>query len=98
MKITDELIDRLAGLARLEFQGNEKQAIREDMERMVGFIEKLNEVDTEGVKPLTHIHADPIPMREDQVVEEVTHAQALKNAPDHDSDYFRVPRVLDKDN
>jgi aspartyl-tRNA(Asn)/glutamyl-tRNA(Gln) amidotransferase subunit C len=98
MKITEELIDKLANLARLEFQGSEKAAIREDIERMVGFIEKLNEVNTEGVLPLTHIHAEPIPLREDRVVEEVSHEQALKNAPDHDSDYFRVPRVLDKDN
>jgi len=97
MKITDELIDRLAGLSRLEFQGEEKSAIRQDMERMLDFIEKLNELNTEGVAPLVHIHSDPIPLRADTIVEEVSHAQALENAPDHDTDYFRVPRVLDKD-
>lgn len=96
-QINEALIDRLANLARLEFQGAEKVAIREDMERMLQFIEKLNEIDTEGVAPLVHIHDAPIPLRPDQVQEEISHEQALRNAPDHDSDYFRVPRVLDKD-
>ena len=97
MKITEELIDRLANLSRLEFQGEEKLAIRQDMERMLNFIEKLNEVDTSGIPPLVHIHSDPIPLRPDVIVDEISHHQALENAPDHDTDYFRVPRVLDKD-
>jgi aspartyl-tRNA(Asn)/glutamyl-tRNA(Gln) amidotransferase subunit C len=97
MKITEELIDRLANLSRLEFQGEEKVAIQQDMERMLDFIEKLNEIDTVGIAPLVHIHADPIPLRTDVISEEISHQQALGNAPDHDTDYFRVPRVLDKD-
>ncbi len=97
MKITEELIDRLANLSRLEFQGEEKVAIRQDMERMLDFIEKLNEIDTQGIAPLVHIHSDPIPLRADVISEQISHQQALENAPDHDTDYFRVPRVLDKD-
>lgn len=96
MKITEELIDKLAGLSRLEFNGPEKAAIQQDMERMLNFIEKLNEVDTTGTLPLVHIHTGDHPMRADEQVQEISHEEALRNAPDHDSDYFRVPRVLDK--
>jgi len=98
MKIDDALIDRLSNLARLEFNGNEKNEIRQDMERMLQFIDKLNEIDTTGVPPLIHVHDGVHPMREDRVQQDLTTKEALQNAPDHDTDYFRVPRVVDKQN
>lgn len=98
MKIDDALIDRLSNLARLEFNGDEKNEIQQDMERMLNFIDKLNEIDTTGVQPLIHIHEGGIPMRADIVQQDITTEQALQNAPDHDTDYFRVPRVVDKQN
>jgi aspartyl-tRNA(Asn)/glutamyl-tRNA(Gln) amidotransferase subunit C len=98
MKIDDALIDRLSNLARLEFNGNEKNEIRQDMERMLQFIDKLNEIDTTGVSPLIHVHEGLHPMREDLVQQDITTKEALQNAPDHDTDYFRVPRVVDKQN
>lgn len=96
MKITEETIDHIAHLARLEFEGDAKRAIREDMERIITFIDKLQEVDTENVEPLIFMSKEFNRLREDVAVDSVTQKQALKNAPQSDSDYFRIPKVLDK--
>lgn len=94
MEINDELIDKLATLARLEFKGEQKEKIKADFEAMLGFVDKLKEVNVEGIEPLVYITEDPQNLREDEVKQEITHDEALKNAPKKDSDYFKVPRVL----
>ena len=94
--IDDKLLDKLADLSRLKFEGNDKTAIKEDLERMLTFVDKLNEVDTENVEPLIYMTDEPLVLRKDQVEDQVTQKQALKNAPSSDSDYFKVPKVLDK--
>ena len=96
MKITEELIDHLAHLARLEFQGEDKVSIKKDMERMIEFVDKLSEVDTTNVEPLIFMSEEINRLREDEPKVTVTHEEALKNAPKKDSDYFRIPKVLDK--
>lgn len=96
MKITEETVDHIAHLARLEFEGDAKTAIREDLERIISFIDKLKEVDTENVEPLIFMSHELNRLREDVAVDSVTQVQALKNAPKSDSDYFRIPKVLDK--
>ena len=96
MEITDKTIDKLADLARLNFEGEHKAEIKQDLERMLNFVDKLNELDTEGVEPLVYMTNEPLVLRKDEIGEELTQAQALKNAPSKDSDYFKVPKVLDK--
>ena len=96
MKITDQKIDELAQLARLKFQGSEKEAIRTDLEKILAMCEKLNEVDTEGTEPLVYMTDNTNVLRTDEVKVEITHEEALKNAPKKDSDYFRVPKVIDQ--
>ena len=96
MKITEELIDHIAHLARLEFQGEDKVSIKKDMERMIEFVDKLSEVDTTNVEPLIFMSEEINRLREDDPKVTVTHEEALKNAPKKDSDYFRIPKVLDK--
>ncbi len=96
MRINDETIDRLAHLARLEFVDQEKTKIREDLEKVLGFCEKLNALDTEGVEPLIFMSEEHNVLREDAVYQDITHEQALHNAPKKDSDYFRVPKVITK--
>ena len=96
MKITEELIDHIAHLARLEFQGEDKVSIKKDMERMIEFVDKLSEVDTTNVEPLIFMSEEINRLREDEPKVTVTHEEALKNAPKKDSDYFRIPKVLDK--
>lgn len=96
MKVTEEIIDHIAHLSRLEFQGEAKEAIRQDMENIIRFMEKLQEVDTENVEPLIFMTKEINHLREDVAVQTVTHEEALKNAPKKDSDYFRIPKVLNK--
>lgn len=96
MKITEELIDHIAHLSRLEFEGEKRVAIKQDLERITTFMDKLQEVDTEGVEPLIFMTNEVNRLREDVVEETVSQDEALKNAPKKDSDYFRIPKVLSK--
>lgn len=96
MQVNDELVEQLAHLARLEFKDQEKEDIKADLEKILGFCEQLNEVDTEGVEPLIYMTDDTNVLREDEVKEHLAKGEALENAPAKDSDYFRVPKVLKK--
>ena len=94
MDITDKTVEEIAHLARLQFEGEEKEAIKKDLNRILDFMEVLNEVETSNVEPLIYMTDETNIMRKDEVKTTITQAQALKNAPDKDSDYFKVPKVL----
>lgn len=96
MKITNEIIDHIAHLSRLEFEGEEKEAIKKDMENIISFMSSLQEIDTEGIEPLIFMNEEINHFREDVAVETLTQKEVLKNAPKKDSDFFRIPKVLDK--
>lgn len=98
MKIDDKLIDHIAHLSRLSFEGKEREAIKKDMEQITGFIEKLGELDTNNVTPLIFMNDEVNRLRDDIPVKSLTHEEILKNAPKKDTDYFRIPKVLDKKN
>jgi aspartyl-tRNA(Asn)/glutamyl-tRNA(Gln) amidotransferase subunit C len=95
MKIDRELLDKIAHLARLEFDEKDAEKMIRDMTNIVSWVEKLNEVNTDGVEPLTTMSHEINMLREDEVKEHLPHDLALKNAPKKDSDYFRVPKVID---
>lgn len=95
MKIDRPLLDKIAHLARLEFDEKDAEKMMRDMSAIVDWVEKLKEVDTEGVEPLTTMSHEINALREDEVKEHLSHERALRNAPQRDSDYFRVPKVLD---
>lgn len=96
MKITEDLVDHIAHLSRLEFEGEKKVAIQKDMERIVNFMEILQGVDTDNVEPLIFMNDEVNKLREDVPKVTLTQEEALRNAPKKDSDYFRIPKVLDK--
>jgi aspartyl-tRNA(Asn)/glutamyl-tRNA(Gln) amidotransferase subunit C len=96
MEITNDIIDHIAHLARLEFEGDKKAAIREDLQRIVTFMDKLTEVDTENVEPLIFMTQEVDNLRDDIPKDTLSQEEVLKNAPKKDSDYFRIPKVLDK--
>jgi aspartyl-tRNA(Asn)/glutamyl-tRNA(Gln) amidotransferase subunit C len=96
MKITEDIIDHIAHLARLEFKGEQKKAIQGDMEKIITFMEKLSEVPTDDVEPLIFMTDEYNRLREDVPQVTLTQEEALKNGPKKDSDYFRIPKVLDK--
>jgi aspartyl-tRNA(Asn)/glutamyl-tRNA(Gln) amidotransferase subunit C len=94
MKIDLNTVDKIASLAKLEFNGSEKEEIAKDMNKMLDFVDKLQEVDTENVKPLIHITDEINVLREDVAKIEITQKEALKNAPKKDSTYFKIPKVI----
>jgi aspartyl-tRNA(Asn)/glutamyl-tRNA(Gln) amidotransferase subunit C len=94
MKIDNDTVEKIAHLARLEVSETEKIELAGDMGKILGFMAKLNEVDTTGVEPLVYMTAIVNSVREDVVKQEITHEEALKNAPEHDADYFRVAKVI----
>jgi aspartyl-tRNA(Asn)/glutamyl-tRNA(Gln) amidotransferase subunit C len=96
MEVNDKMIDNLANLARLEFNDQEKTDIKKDLEKMIRFVEKLNELDTTGVAPLLHMSANLNILRKDEVTGSVDREEGLKNAPDHDSRFLLVPKVISK--
>lgn len=95
MKIDRPLLDKIAHLARLEFDERDAQKMISDMTNIVSWVEKLNEVDTDGVEPLTTMSHEVNMLRDDDVKEHLPHDLALKNAPKKDDDFFRVPKVIE---
>src|SRR5688572_22067787 len=96
MKIDQTTVDHIAHLARLEFEHEAKTEIIKDMNRMLAFVDKLNELDTDNVEPLIYMSDEVNVLREDDIKHEITREEAMKNAPQKDSDYFRVPKVIGK--
>ncbi len=96
MEVNDELVEKLANLARLTFEPTEKAEIKKDLQKMVSFIEKLNELDTTGVEPLLFMTDEANVLREDEVKGSVTRQEGLLNAPLKDEHFFKVPKVIRK--
>ena len=95
MKIDQETVTKIAHLARLEYADTEKVALVSEMNKILDWMDKLNEVDTANVEPLTHMSVEVNVLREDKVQPHLDHKKALFNAPKKDSDYFRVPKVIE---
>lgn len=96
MEVNDALIEKLAHLSRLEFSEEEKQDIKIDLEKMISFFDKINELDTTGVEPLLHVSDNINIFRKDEVKGEISREDVFKNAPLHDNEFFKVPKVIKK--
>lgn len=94
MNIDKSTLRKIAHLARLELDPEKEEAMTKDLNEIISWVEQLQEVDTEGVEPLTNMSEEVNVFREDKAGEHLDHQRALKNAPKHDEDYFRVPKVL----
>ena len=90
------MVEKLAHLARLKFNEEEKQEIKTDLQRMISFVEKLNELNLDGVEPLLHLSDEVNVLREDEIKGSVSREEALKNAPLHDEEFIKVPKVIKK--
>ncbi len=90
------MINNLAHLSRLDFNEDEKKAIGADLQKMVAFVEKLQELDITGVAPLLHIGDAVNVLREDELGGSVSRTEALLNAPVKDDTFFKVPKVIKK--
>ncbi|MAO71460.1 MAG: Asp-tRNA(Asn)/Glu-tRNA(Gln) amidotransferase GatCAB subunit C [Flavobacteriales bacterium] len=96
MKVNNKLIQEIAKLSKLKFDDSSTKKMKEDFKKMLAFVDKLNEIDTEGVEPLIYISDEENVLRSDEVSMFTSQQDALKNAPQKDSDYFKVPTVLKK--
>jgi len=96
MEVNDALVDKLAHLSRLQFNASEKEEIKNDLQRMITFVEKLNELDVTGIEPMLHMSDEINVLREDEINGSVSREEALKNAPLHDDIFFKVPKVIKK--
>ena len=95
MKVNNKLVEHLAHLSRLDFDDDSKEKMKFDFEKILDFVAKLEEVDTDNVEPLTYMSSELNVLREDKVEQVLTQEQALKNAPVNDTDYIRIPKVID---
>lgn len=96
MEVSNELIDKLSTLARLKIEAGEKETLRSDLQQMIGFIEKLQELDTTGIEPLLHMTTEINKLRVDEIKNSITRAEGLQNARLKDEAYFLVPKVIKK--
>ena len=96
MEVNDALVDNLAKLSRLQFNDQEKEIIKKDLQRMIEFVDKLQELDTTGVEPLMHMSDSVNVLREDKVQGSISREEALKNAPDSDGVFIKVPKVIER--
>ena len=96
MKIDKKTIDNLSKLARLKFSNDESKAMVADLQKILKFINKLNEIDTDHVSPLNYIHNTSNIYREDIIENVEVKNKIIKNAPNHNSDYIKVPKVVKK--
>ena len=89
-------VNEIAHLARLEFDEQSKKEILNDMNRMLSFIDKLSELNTDTIEPLIYMTQESNILRKDVPEITLTQKEALKNAPKKDSDYFKAPKVIEQ--
>ena len=90
-----EDVEHVARLARLALSDDEKERMRQQLDRILGYIAKLNELDTEGVEPTSHAIKMVNVMREDEVRPSLSPEAMLANAPERAGEFFRVPRIIE---
>jgi len=95
MKITMKEVDHVARLARLELTDDEKERMRAQLDSILSYIDKLNELDTSAVEPTSHVLPMMNVFRDDEVRPSLSQEEALANAPDRQDLFFRVPRILE---
>lgn len=96
MEVNEALVDKLAHLARLKFDAAAKEEITNDLQKMIQFVEKLNEIDTTGIEPLLHMGSNVNVLRADEIKGSISREAGLQNAPVHDDQFFKVPKVIKK--
>ena len=93
--ISDETIEYVGILAKLELSAEEKESAKSDMGRMLDYIDKLNELDTSGVEPMSHVFPVKNVLREDEVKPSTPREALLRNAPVPDEEAFLVPKAVE---
>ena len=97
MSITKKDVEYIAQLARLRFKDEELENFTSQLNEILNYVDKLNELDTENVEPLSHPVEEFNKFRDDELKPSIEREEALKNAPDRTDEFFKVPRVINKD-
>ena len=95
MKITVKDVQYVANLARLELTDEELENLTKQLDGILTYMNKLNELDTEGIEPLSHVLPLKNVYREDKVTSSLPVEEALKNAPSREGGFFKVPKVIE---
>lgn len=95
MKITIEMVEHVAGLARLSFDQKEKELFTRQLDAILSHVDKLNELDTTGVEPTSHVLPIKNVFKDDSPRESLSPDEALSNAPERSGDFYRVPKIIE---
>jgi aspartyl-tRNA(Asn)/glutamyl-tRNA(Gln) amidotransferase subunit C len=95
MKITKQEVEHVAKLARLELSNGEQEMFTDQLSNILTYVEQLNELDTKGVEPTSHVLDINNVMRDDVSAGSLTQERALANAPDKAAGYYRVPKIIE---
>ncbi len=96
IKVDDKLVTNLSKLAKLKFDKNSSEKMKSDLRKMLEFIDAISQINTDKVDPLIYLSDEVNVLRNDIITNEISQKDALKNSPQKDSDYFKVPTVLKK--
>ncbi|HNM28032.1 MAG TPA: Asp-tRNA(Asn)/Glu-tRNA(Gln) amidotransferase subunit GatC [Saprospiraceae bacterium] len=91
----EQLISDLEKLARLQLDGEERNALGNDLQKILDMVDRLRQLNTDHVAPLVYLSEGQTDAREDEVEGQLDTRAALKNAPLHDEQFFRVPKVIE---
>ena len=97
MSVSRKDVEHIAELARLKFNDEELESFTNQLNEILTYVDKLNELDTEKIEPLSHPVENSNVFRVDKVKPSVPKEEALKNAPEKDDNFFRVPKVIGGD-
>ena len=95
MKITMEMVEHVAKLARLEYSDAEKELLTKQLDAILTYVDKLGELDTKGVEPTSHVLPIKNVFKDDTPRPSLTPDEALANAPDRSGDFYRVPKIIE---
>lgn len=95
MSVSKEDVRKVARLSRIDVPNSKLEQLAEELTGIMGWIEQLNEVDVEGVAPMTSVVATALPMREDEITDGGIQGQVLANAPKSDEGFFVVPKAVE---
>lgn len=95
MKISKEMVKHISLLSRLELKDEEIEVYQDQLSRILDYVEKLNEVNTENIKPTSHVLSLNNVFREDMVGISLSREEVLRNAPDSTDKFFRVPKIIE---
>ena len=95
MSIDDSVVKHISKLARIQINDKDKESLKKDLNDILEFIDKLKNVDTKGINPLQNVNKQELKMREDNVNPNAEVSDLLKNAPESESHFFSVPKVIE---